>query len=101
MSFIVRGTVLSTAALRIGSTSVWDLAVPALVVGAQAKYFCQHPQRWEKDVLGPDRGRGYPALMAEVPKGGTELERVLRRTPRAGRPIGHQAGDGFVELFRP
>ena len=37
--------------------------------------------------------------MAEVPEGGTELERVLRRAPGRGLAVGDQAGEGLVPLL--
>ena len=37
--------------------------------------------------------------MAEVPKGGAKLERVLGCASGRGVAVGDQAGEGFVELF--
>jgi hypothetical protein len=37
--------------------------------------------------------------VAEVPEGGTELERILGRAPGRGLAVGHQAGDSFVKLL--
>ena len=64
-------------------------AVPAFVVGADAEHLRQRPQRGQEQVLGPDGRRGHPAFVAEVPEGGTKLERVLGRASGRGVAVGH------------
>ena len=44
-------------------------------------------------------GEVDPAFVAEMPEGGAELERVLRRAPRCGLAVSHQAGQRLVELL--
>src|ERR1700691_4861100 len=34
-----------------------------------------------------------------MPEGGAQLQRVLGRSPRRGPTVGHQSGDGLVELL--
>ena len=79
----------------VASASCSGPAVPVVVVGAYAEYLRQRPQRREYEVLYPDGRRGDPALVAEVPEGGAELERVPRRAPGRGLAVGHQVASAW------
>src|SRR5215468_12686826 len=74
-------------------------AVPVGVVGAYAEGLRQRRQRREHQVLYPDRRRGDAAFVAEVPEGGAELQRVLRRARGRGLAVGHEAGERLVPLL--
>ena len=73
--------------------------VPVLVVRTEAEHLGRRPQGREDQVLDPDGRGGHPALVAEVPEGGAELQGVLGRPPGGRPPVGHQAGQGLVELL--
>src|SRR5580704_15748169 len=81
--------------------SILDVAVPPGVVRAHAEGLRCDPQRREHDVLQADGRSGDPAFAAEMPEGGSQLERVARRAPGRGPAVGGQARDGLVELLAP
>src|ERR1700735_4546668 len=79
--------------------SDWSSGVPAVGVGAHADEPREYRQGWEDEVLDPDRRRGCPAFVAEVPDGGAELQRVLRRASGSGFAFGREAGEGLEHLL--